>query len=219
MAVITYGCCATMQTPEVKIIYRDPPHIYKSIGCIESPMIEDPDRKSTATAFAVNKKYLITAGHFCEDVEDDEELSKELNLVVLNNNGEKVSAGHPKIIKHDAERDLCLLKLNKHGMVPLDIVKDYHKNVKQGDKIVIVGAPNGHFPIETNGKISMPFENQKITMGIPAHDGNSGSPVLNEANQVIGVAIQKDMEYHHVIFATPAHYLRKFLKKNKVIIE
>lgn len=216
--VFMYGCYSKLAGPEVQVIYRDTPHIYKTIARVESPVIGRPLDKMTATAFAVNRKYLVTAGHFCADVKKDPTLSEELNLVGLNNNFEKIDIGSPKIVKYDMKRDLCLLKLKKHGITPLEIVKKFHQNVGPGDKITIIGAPNGIFPIETNGRIAMPYEKQKIVMSIPAFDGNSGSPVLNELNQVIGVAIEKDVEYHHIIYATPAIFLRKFLKKNKVVI-
>jgi V8-like Glu-specific endopeptidase len=216
--VFMYGCCSKLAGPELQVVYRDTPHIYKAIARVESPVIGHPLNKMTATAFAVNKKYLVTAGHFCHDVKTDPELSEELNLVGLNNNFEKIDIGSPKIVKYDMKRDLCLLRLKKHGVTPLEIVKKYHKNVRHGDEITIVGAPNGVFPIETHGKIAMPYEDQKIVMAIPAFDGNSGSPVLNEVGQVVGVAIEKDVQYHHVIYATPAIFLRKFLKKNKVVI-
>lgn len=219
-AVFVYECCSTIPRPEVKIQYRDPPSIYKSVVMVQADLLDGSGRAFVASGFAVTNKHLVTAGHFCEGVKEDPNVKDEIDLYSVNNNDEVWYVGEPEIVKYDMEPDLCLLKLDRHGVVPADIIKKYFKNVRLGDSVKTIGSPMGIFPVETSGKVFRVFDGDKqLATSVPVYGGNSGGPILNDVDQVIGVFVILNVFYKHLSYATPAHILRKFLIENKVKID
>jgi serine protease Do len=120
----------------------------------------------------------------------------------------------------DTDNDLCLIDKPEHGLKPMPIVD--HDSVYIRDRVFTVGAPSLPFPIESEGYVSIPALssnsprlNGKIMCSLPIYSGNSGSPLLNELGEVIGVIVMGDRDYNGVAIATPAKALRAFLKANE----
>jgi len=171
---------------------------------------ESPDGKEgvLATAFPINKLNLLTAGHFCEDVANGAEKKKYKETVSIRyfNRNDEIS-----IIDNV---DLCILERAKHGLRAVDLVKNYEKSLNFGDKVYVVGAPSGIFPIITEGYVSYPRAsefNDKLLISSPVWAGNSGGPVFNTRGQVVGLVIMMDARYHHSTFAITAKSIREFL--------
>ena len=98
--------------------------------------------------------------------------------------------------------------------------------VKVKDNIYVVGSPieNEYFATVTSGIIS--YNNRKIkvetsngsvlvnTIQIDAkiNYGNSGSPLLNEKNEVIGMVFVKEEELDGIGFAIPINKIKEVIK-------
>jgi S1-C subfamily serine protease len=215
VALFAYGCCSA-PTPEVVVKYRDPPTVLKSVAGLRVKHV-DGDGYAVATGVAVNKKYLITAGHFCRAVKNNPILSDEIEIVFVNNNGELAVKGDvPEIVKIDDAKDLCLLSQKRHGIVPLPIMKHFLRDINIGDEVVAIGSPYGAFPTKTKGNVVDPNYNGKVIHSAATAPGNSGGPLINEHGELIGITVMRDVRYPHISFAVPAHTIKKFLKKNKV---
>jgi S1-C subfamily serine protease len=186
----------------------------------------------SASGVAIDKKHILTAAHFCIPVLQGQSekglvegivkvtFEKDMKMTYLNNNEENVVVGGVKIIATDKERDLCIVELKHHGIVPAKIAKP--STIHRGDKVYIVGAPLGLFPVKTEGEVAIPvlaFDdkeamhiNGRILVTAPATSGNSGGPAFNEKGEVIGVVMAGSEPYDHLIILTPSKYILAFLK-------
>ena len=112
---------------------------------------------------------------------------------------------HGILIAVDEDYDLCIIRREKHGIVPLKLVGDY-KNVRIGDRVAIFGSPLAVFPVRTEGSVIIPRKDiprrerlgGRLVLSAPVASGNSGGPVVNEKGEVIGVLVEVNMMYHHI---------------------
>lgn len=111
------------------------------------------------------------------------------------------------VLAIDGEGDLALLQVDvpRHLAVPLPIVKAVPQ---EGESIVVVGNPFGLEGSVSNGIVSAVREisgyGKIIQITAPISPGSSGSPVVNMAGQVIGVATLQAAEGQSLNFAVPA---------------
>ena len=92
------------------------------------------------------------------------------------------------------------------------MASDYQLKIR--DKVFTVGAPEGTFPVETEGHVSLPFIfsinedlNGKVLCSLGIYRGNSGSPVFDVNGNVIGVVVMGSRRYVNVAFLTRTKYL------------
>lgn len=111
------------------------------------------------------------------------------------------------VLAIDGEGDLALLAVEvpKSSAIPLPIVKAVPL---EGESIVVVGNPYGLEGSVSNGIVSAVREiagyGKIIQITAPISPGSSGSPVVNMAGQVIGVATLQAAEGQSLNFAVPA---------------
>tara|TARA_A100001011_G_scaffold343628_1_gene378082 strand:+ start:504 stop:1328 length:825 start_codon:yes stop_codon:yes gene_type:complete len=157
---------------------------------------------SSATGFSIsydaasNNSLLVTNDHFCQEYKEDSVLtidkssSDRLTSDPLSLDGE--------VILTDPSRDLCLIVANGY-VRPVEIA-DYNYHPTSFEKVYIVGAPNGNFPIIIDTYISGFIKRDKIDLGSLSDDGSnfiilseqiihghSGSAVFSEKGDVIGI--------------------------------
>ncbi|MEZ6093247.1 MAG: serine protease [Pirellulaceae bacterium] len=127
------------------------------------------------------KGYCLTAWHV---VEEDK---GEGNIGIEYRNGKK--AKHCRVIEHDEAADVALVYI----WVPKGVcaAKLATLPVEKGDDLEFVGLGGSselscclrHF----SAKASMPSSEQKIFSDVPLLPGDSGGPVFNQKNEVVGI--------------------------------
>lgn len=111
------------------------------------------------------------------------------------------------VLAVDGEGDLALLQVDvpRELAVPLPIVK---AAPQEGESIVVIGNPYGLEGSVSNGIVSAVREisgyGKIIQITASISPGSSGSPVVNMAGQVIGVATLQAAEGQNLNFAVPA---------------
>ncbi len=188
-----------------------PPYFDDPIKEIESNLwvLESEKESSQGTAFMLEGIGLITCQHV---IEEDTHAFKADNF----------PKKYPvEVISENGHIDLAILKIkgeNTQGLKPGDCT-----NLSREDKITIAGFPN-YWPGDTayiaEGKITA-FRNvstiRRILISANIVAGNSGGPVLNESNEVIGIAVTgtedfqsaRTTEKHGVIPVDALKYLKE----------
>ena len=111
------------------------------------------------------------------------------------------------VLAVDGEGDLALLQVDapKPAIPPLPVVSSVPQ---EGESIVVVGNPFGLEGSVSNGIVSAVREiagyGRIIQITAPISPGSSGSPVVNMAGQVIGVATLQAAEGQSLNFAVPS---------------
>ena len=109
-------------------------------------------------------------------------------------NGIKLQA---TIIEIDSRNDLALLRIGGSGWPAAPITPS--REVRLGQSVFTIGYPNtdiqGSSPKFTKGEISslsgMQDEPTQWQISVPVQSGNSGSPLFDEAGNVVGVVVSK----------------------------
>jgi putative serine protease PepD len=155
----------------------------------------------TGTAFSVGDKAdegaanLLTNFHVVESVWESGG-----RKVSLERGEDEVDATIVKVAKG---KDLALLRANRKivglGTAPA--------TVKPGQQVVVVGAPLGLEDSVTTGVVSAyrpdDSDGPMIQFDAPINPGNSGGPVVNSADEVIGVATAKARDAEGIGLAVP----------------
>ena len=111
------------------------------------------------------------------------------------------------VLAVDGEGDLALLQVDvpKALAIPLPIVR---AAPQEGESIVVIGNPYGLEGSVSNGIVSAVREisgyGKIIQITASISPGSSGSPVVNMAGQVIGIATLQAAEGQNLNFAVPA---------------
>lgn len=173
--------------------------------------IETFDAKGTTlsrgSGFFIATDRVITNRHVIERAS-----RVEIHLL----NGKKYTA--KGVIAVDGEGDLALLAVDvpQGQAVPIPFVKTVPQ---EGESIVVVGNPYGLEGSVSNGIVSavreIPGYGKIIQITASISPGSSGSPVVNMAGQVIGVATLQAAEGQNLNFAVPAERISQ-LKVNDV---
>jgi putative serine protease PepD len=155
----------------------------------------------TGTAFSVGDRAaegqasLLTNFHVVESVWESGG-----RKVFLERGKDEVSA---TIVKVSKGKDLALLRANRK-IAGLDVAP---KTVKPGQQVVVVGAPLGLEDSVTTGVVSAyrpdDSEGPTIQFDAPINPGNSGGPVVNSADEVIGLATAKARDAEGIGLAVP----------------
>lgn len=159
------------------------------------------------------KNYIITSYHVIEGYND---------IYVYNSGKEKIKAN---ILNYDEYTDIAILTVeNKLGLNKIDIGNS--NKVSIDDQVIAVGTPNNIENINTisKGKISeldkkITFETMHgssnlsaIEVNIDVTYGNSGGPLLNNKNEVIGMVFIKE-ENQHTAYALPINFVMELVGK------
>lgn len=157
----------------------------ESVVSINTVMeINYSDIKGTGTGFIIDKSHIVTNNHVVEN-------SEEVEIIL--NNGEKLNG---IVTGTDPQTDIAVIKVDKNDLKPLKLGDS--ENVKVGQIAIAIGnslgLPGGN--TVSMGVISaknrpMPWANfvleGLIQTDAAVNPGNSGGPLMNLKNEVIGM--------------------------------
>jgi len=96
--------------------------------------------------------------------------------------------------------DIAMLKFNGNDVSYLQL--DSSVQVEEGQRVLVIGSPEGLEGTVSDGLVAAIRQNgQYIQITAPISHGSSGSPVLNEQGQVIGVATSMLVDGQNLNFA------------------
>jgi serine protease Do len=115
--------------------------------------------------------------------------------------------------------DLALVDIDAENIPALPISYDEDWEQQIGDDIIFIGNPLAFTQIANEGTIANKVLVQDLDVPVmmidaPIYKGNSGSPVINQKGEVVGVifaTISSEERYRRVGVATPSFYLKKLL--------
>lgn len=186
------------------------------------PTAPSPSETSTATAFLVAPRLLVTAQHAL--------INPERVFVGAGRGGKFVRA---RVVAMDERLDLALLEADVGGE-PLSIAR--WESVPIGMEVATLGFPRsagspGDQRITSgiiNGEHRQRERNDWFQLSAEVHRGNSGGPVISADGSVVGVISHKldalktaekvnDLP-QNVNFALKSHHLIEFLRSQSVSV-
>lgn len=164
---------------------------------------------STGSGFVVSSDgRVVTNHHVVEDAE---------RVEVVFQGGKKVPV--LGVLAFDEEADLAVLQIEK-GKYPTVALAD--SPVKQGDPVVVIGSPLGLSGTVSTGIVSAVRaegarfgdeveKNWTLQLTAAVSPGSSGSPVMNEAGEVVAVTVGQLRRGQALNFGVPVSLLRQLL--------
>lgn len=140
------------------------------------------EQKSLGSGFIINKEgYILTNNHVVEGAD-------EIRVKLPDNRDFKA-----KVVGRDPKTDIALIKIEAKGDLPVARLGDSDK-IEIGDWVMAIGNPFGLGNTVTKGIISAkarvigqgPYDNFLQT-DAPINQGNSGGPLFNVREEVIGI--------------------------------
>ncbi|MDD5760459.1 MAG: trypsin-like peptidase domain-containing protein [Candidatus Pacebacteria bacterium] len=171
---------------------------------------------SAGSGFVADSRgYIITNRHVVEDL--------GASYTVLMNDGEKYPA---QVIARDLVEDFAVLKIEKSGLVPLNLGDS--SNLALGQTVIAIGNALGEFQntvscgvisglsrsiqaTDSYGKTMV--LNDVIQTDAAINEGNSGGPLLDLNGEVIGVNVAKVSGAENIGFAIPINKIKNALKQ------
>ena len=193
--LVCFACFAVQTTPAQDFLPELVKRIKPSAVAIET-FDSKGDTLARGSGFFIAQDRVITNRHVIEKA-----TRVEVHLL----NGKKyVVRG---VLAVDGEGDLALLQVDvpRELAVPLPFLRAVPQ---EGESIVVIGNPYGLEGSVSNGIVSavreIPGYGKIIQITASISPGSSGSPVVNMAGQVIGVATLQAAEGQNLNFAVPA---------------
>jgi S1-C subfamily serine protease len=162
--------------------------------------------------------FAVTARHVCFPNEYIEKVTSVRNKVTFVMSYDKKPYSYD-IIASDKELDICLLKIDSIQIDRNLIVSNTTPQI--GDKVFVTSAPLGFFltrvvPIFDGYYIGNSPEDNKDYYSVFVETGSSGSMILNERFEVIGITSQKKGVLPITIspaFSPMRNYIRSHFEK------
>ena len=214
-AIFAFVCCGHTVDPEP----TTPHKVHRSVGKLtvhKHVVVAGKDEYvpiGGGTGFAIGEREIMTANHVCKALDTP---GNVIRLSFYTGIYEAKFDDNLVAIKRDESRDLCILFMYSSPLKPIKFSGTWPK---MGDKIFIFGAPAHQAFVLTSGyygqNLHVKISGKDIwsaTLSAPAFPGNSGSPVLNDKGEFIGVLIAGFPAYHHLTI-TPSYLgVKKFLE-------
>jgi V8-like Glu-specific endopeptidase len=142
----------------------------------------NPNYVSTGTGFFVAKNMIITD---CHVLSGDGKFQPD-SIVVLDLLGNQINVNPDPLYSNSAKGvDLSILSVTdsvEHSYLRLSSTEP-----SEGQNVTVVGNPKGYTGTVTTGIVSAIREDGLVQFSAPVSPGSSGSPVLNDNGEVIGI--------------------------------
>jgi len=168
--------------------------------------------KSTGTGFFIKENFILTCFHVIDD-------SINIFITIPKKGKEKHQA---KLIFCCPDCDIALLQtFNYNSKYILNV--DNSDNMKELNKVTAIGYPIGSENIKYTMGIISGMYNYLFQTDAAINAGNSGGPLLNRNNKVIGINVQKIVhkDVDNIGYSIPINIfidMIKFIKK-KILLE
>ena len=179
------------------------------------------DRLSAASGFVVeiveDGAFAITAGHVCEDnVPPDMEsptTKVSATYIMRRLDGESYNAS---VLTYDKEIDVCLMFV-KDLTEGIEAVKLSPTKPEPGDRIYNIAAPIAIFRPNMVPVLEGRYNGETAGLAwytLPAAPGSSGSMIVNENGELVGLVHSVFVRFPVITLATRHDDLVAFIKKN-----
>lgn len=176
---------------------------------------------ATGTGVVITENgYIVTNAHVIYDSEYNSGLSKDITVVL---NGE--DRYEAEVIGYDRDCDLAVLKIDETGLTAAEFGDS--DNLKLGEAVTAIGNPLGFDLMNTVTRGIVSGMNRQITINDKAmnliqtdaaiNSGNSGGPLINKYEQVIGINSSKmsasysQTSIEGIGFAIPSNEVSKII--------
>lgn len=167
---------------------------------------------STGSGFVVaNNKHgslVITAEHVCSS--DIPGMNIEIMLTDLDGSDYKA-----RVVAKDIKNDICML--TSKGLYK-NYVKVSNVAPRPGDKLYNIAAPVGIFHVQMvpimEGRYNGITKYDSAIYSIPAAPGSSGSMVLNESFEIVGLIHSLHIRFRQVSIGPKYESIKTFIKEN-----
>lgn len=171
-------------------------------------MLEIMDYQGKITGFGTgfcisNEGWIVTNYHVVDDAISIKAVTKTKREIEI--------AG---IIAVNKDRDLVILKAVQTNIPPLVLYKG--RKIEPGERIIVLGGPRGlagtlsegivsaiRYSDEIKGEKKRKTNFELLQITAPISPGSSGSPVMNQKGEVIGVVVSQYLFGQNLNFAIP----------------
>ena len=227
MLLIFFGvvsCAHSNVHPKVKDILPRKAfvHLEKTLilkSCKQDNICMEMKFRSAASGFIINKQsdgvFIITAAHFCENTirpPDGKNVDISTSFKAIRLDGHTFDA---VLLHYQRDIDVCLMYSG--GMTEdISVVSISPKKPEPGEKIFNIGAPASivgpnMVPI-LEGRYNGEIANADFYT-LPAYPGSSGSMILNEKGELIGMVHSVYMNFNTISLSTRYEDLKAFIKR------
>lgn len=184
-------------------------------------------RFSSASGFFIAENKIVTAAHFCNTLPIKISLLKQMMFFerilfeIQTFDGNKREA---IVMRMDQDNDLCMLMvLGPTDNIDKQIIKLSNRKPYHGERIYNIAAPLGIFtpgmlPIFEgfySGPCLYPEEGKDSRVDmytLPIRGGSSGSPILNDDGELVGVVIAGVRGFENLGFSPSYDVIKQFLQ-------
>lgn len=178
---------------------------------------------SMASGFVIKAtpdgSYGITAAHVCDTSlpQTSTPIKHVSTYTVTSLMGDEYKA---VVLASDIKNDICLIYIK--GLINIPVIKISKTEPKPGDTVYNIGAPRGIYQPNMvpmfegvyNGKASL-----YAFYSLPANPGSSGSMILNEKGELVGVLHSVYVKFPQVILSARYDVIHEFIRKNIIKYE
>lgn len=174
-------------------------------------VLREDGKTASATGFVISPQgYIATAAHTLDK-------AKLVNLTF--SNGAISEEARVVAVSKTPRIDLAILQVSVNYLPSVTFRNS--NTVKAGQQIAVIGSPKRLQNSITNGLVSQLRNVDDITLfqiSAPISPSSSGSPVFNEAGEVVGIAISslEEQNVQNINFALPSNYLLQMMSETKI---
>jgi S1-C subfamily serine protease len=159
--------------------------------------------------------YILTAAHVCDDSDivaqfsslPNTKFSFKFRAITLDDDRKTII-----IVNFNVKHDVCVVWAENMFVKPVVISPSAPE---PGDRVLNIAAPLGIFsknmvPI-FEGFYNGDDEHERAVYSLPAFGGSSGSPIVNEKGELIGMVHSTIRYFHNVSLSPNYHAMRGFI--------